>query len=80
MDFSPYNPRPAGTGPDYLAMLQWAAGQLLPPFVVPTEVRPESQDVKTFEFQLAPLPKPGSLQLKPGQHVRLALPWLSVES
>eukprot|EP00913_Durusdinium_trenchii_P006466 g6077.t1 len=36
-------------------------------------------DVKTFEFQLAPLPRPGSLELKPGQHVRLALPALKAE-
>ena len=34
------------------------------------------KDVRTFEFQLAPLPRPGSIVLKPGQHVRLALPAL----
>jgi len=62
VELSPYNPRPQGSGPEYLAVLQW--------------VRQESQEVRTFELQLAPLPKPGSVVLKPGQHVRLALPAL----
>ncbi|CAK8994649.1 unnamed protein product [Durusdinium trenchii] len=66
VELSPYNPRPATAGaPEFLAVLQW--------------VKEESKDVKTFEFQLAPLPRPGSLELKPGQHVRLALPALKAE-
>ena len=66
VELSPYNPRPKALGPEYLAVLQW--------------VRQESRDVRTFEFQLAPLPKPGSIILKPGQHVRLALPALGTEA
>mmetsp|Transcript_6467 Transcript_6467/g.14894 ORF Transcript_6467/g.14894 Transcript_6467/m.14894 type:complete len:616 (-) Transcript_6467:287-2134(-) len=60
VELSPYNPRPAGQGAEYQAVLQW--------------VREESKEIKTFEFQLAPLPRPGSIKLLPGQHVRLALP------
>eukprot|EP00438_Fugacium_kawagutii_P025222 Skav235375 [mRNA] locus=scaffold6992:46428:48257:- [translate_table: standard] len=62
VELSPYNPKRSGSGPEFQAKLQW--------------VRQESTDVKTFEFQLVPLPRPGYLQLKPGQHVRLGLPGL----
>uniref|UniRef100_A0A0G4HNU1 FAD-binding FR-type domain-containing protein n=1 Tax=Chromera velia CCMP2878 TaxID=1169474 RepID=A0A0G4HNU1_9ALVE len=71
VEFSPYNPPPTRGGeqstdlvsvasPSFRAMLMW--------------VRAESSDVKTFEFQLAPIPRPGSVTLLPGQHVRMQLP------
>jgi len=66
VELSPYNPKPqrelSGGGHEFAARLQWA--------------RPESDQVATFEFQLAPIPRPGSLELRSGQHVRLGLPAL----
>jgi len=69
VELSPYNPTPlrelksGAKSHEFDARLQWA--------------KPESEDVITFEFQLAPIPRPGSLILKAGQHVRLGIPALS---
>ena len=71
VELSPYNPTPQRElksglkSHEFNARLQWA--------------KPESEDVITFEFQLAPIPRPGSLVLKTGQHVRLGIPALSQE-
>lgn len=69
VELSPYNPTPmrelksGAKSHEFDARVQWA--------------KPESEDVITFEFQLAPIPRPGSLKLKAGQHVRLGIPALS---
>eukprot|EP00435_Cladocopium_sp_Y103_P026716 s567_g6.t1 len=75
VELSPYNPTPmrelksGAKSHEFDARVQWAKRE--------SEDPGWGADVITFEFQLVPIPRPGSLKLKAGQHVRLGIPALS---
>eukprot|EP00127_Corallochytrium_limacisporum_P004611 Clim_evm25s169 gene=Clim_evmTU25s169 len=71
VELSPYNPKRVGADsnqPQTRAILQWS------------KPANESGSIRTFEFQLARVPRPGTVILRSGQHVRLRIPHITDRS